>query len=362
MQYNWDINELESNKKRLITLLNDDTDTDLIMAKIRMYDMMISKIKKDVLPMPNKSLYSIDDIITDQKIFNENEECFIISSILDKAFETFKDIHLAKPNIKMPSIDNIALTEYTKDFFNQMTNIKIYNKALEILKPDNHILSMEKQNKFNSIANFYTYDDFNKKGYIGVGYTNTYYDLKYLVHEMFHYIFNHSNQDVKSILLSEVEGIFSNILVNYYFEKNKLLNPLELYSMKSEDVITSRIALYTIKYQNITLKNIDQNNNINLKEVNNDTKKFGACFDNVTELLNAIAFPKILLTQYPLAFLIAVDLFYIYLEDSNYALGLLECIKKDSSDILDVLKNNHITFFNDEYSNLKKYIKSIKID
>lgn len=62
---------------------------------------------------------------------------------------------------------------------------------------------------------------------------------------------------------------------------------------------------------------------------------------------------------YNLSDLIAIDLFYIYKKDPEFALYLLSNIRSYRTDdnILSILRRNNLTFMDDNLSNFKKYIK-----
>lgn len=65
---------------------------------------------------------------------------------------------------------------------------------------------------------------------------------------------------------------------------------------------------------------------------------------------------------YNLSNLIAIDLFYIYKKDPEFALYLLSNIRSYRTDdnILSILRRNNLTFMDDNLSNFKKYIKKYK--
>ena len=66
--------------------------------------------------------------------------------------------------------------------------------------------------------------------------------------------------------------------------------------------------------------------------------------------------------KYSLGYLVAIDLYYIYKRDPELAFYLLKNLKfiKQENDIASMLRRNHITFMDDGYENLKKYIKEIE--
>lgn len=65
---------------------------------------------------------------------------------------------------------------------------------------------------------------------------------------------------------------------------------------------------------------------------------------------------------YSLSYLASLDLMEIYKKDPEFAFYLLERIRfvRKKSDVLKVFRKNHITFMDDGFENLKKYVKEIE--
>ena len=117
--------------------------------------------------------------------------------------------------------------------------------------------------------------------------------------------------------------------------------------------------------RNQLLDSIKNNKTIRLNKMN----KF-MCYYNInkfekTEEINEyLETPQEIIMKYALSYLTALDLYYIYLNDRDFAFYLLKNIKfvKEEDDIINLLRRNHITFMDDGYENYKKYVKKLVLE
>lgn len=85
-------------------------------------------------------------------------------------------------------------------------------------------------------------------------------------------------------------------------------------------------------------------------------------FVDKEEILDYLVDPLDINIKYILGYLIGIDLYYIYEKDPEFAFYLLKNTRymKCEDDVIGLLRRNHITFMDDEFENLKKYIKKIE--
>ena len=63
--------------------------------------------------------------------------------------------------------------------------------------------------------------------------------------------------------------------------------------------------------------------------------------------------------KYALSTLCAIDLFYLYDEDRNHTINTIKKIRntRGIDDIIPLLKENNVSFMDDDYKNLKKFLE-----
>ena len=80
------------------------------------------------------------------------------------------------------------------------------------------------------------------------------------------------------------------------------------------------------------------------------------------DIIDYLTTPLDVNIKYALSYLVAIDLYYIYLKDPEFAFYLLKNIRfiKQENDLFSLFRRNHITFMDDNYLNFKKYVKKIE--
>ena len=368
MKYTWDLEKLRYRRKILEEIARQTDNYDIkanAAEQAEIYTEMLRTSKKK-----STSMDSLDDTYQD---LNLNE-------LIDEIIKSYTPHNLPFINVllqsffalsdydtSMPETDNICVTtnqelvNITRDFFKKKTP-KYIAKEFDNILAQGDIININ-YSKSDSVYPGYTlYDYFLNKKYIFIGRSNHLYDLCILPHEAFHYIFRDRNVGLVGMFdtyyLTEVEGMFANILFGEYFKENTSPNneyfndySIGLFRNNINDLVT----------RNTILDSLKKNKKIRLSKLNKYLGYFEVLpFKNEEELLPYLTMPEEDIIKYALSYLVALDLYYMYKKDPEEAFYALSCITyiKQTNNIFNLLKNNGITFMNDDYANLKKYIKN----
>lgn len=249
---------------------------------------------------------------------------------------------------------------------NRNTLQQMYHKELDITEKENikeiiemydNMLSLMFKTSNNYINDDFCFDDI--KNFLD----NHLMDIIKLPHELFHYVFCDcdvfTSCNYSTYYLSEIEGSFANILFGDYYYKQATVNPnffnlnfLKLYNDHIEAIVTNNALLDSIS-----------NNKIRMNKLNKYLNYFDlSTFQNPTEIVDYLSTPLEILIKYAFGYLIAIDLYTMYQNDPEFSFYLLKNLKfiKRENDIIHLLRNNHITFMDNGYENLKKYTKKIE--
>lgn len=375
MKYKWNVEEIRKNITKLMLMKEQETSLDNIQninSVLNIYMEMLSnydtRIKEqDILYNLNYNIPDLDTALEVLLYYYKKSNSQIIN-ILIESYKPFFEIFYQQPD-KVGLINpvlistNDELKGITENFFIEMTPPEIAEKAMKFLnkKGSIHINYSKQDSDYDAIT---ILDCILNKKYIYLARKNRLTELRALPHEMFHYLFSDFNdylsQQSNMYFVNETEGSFANILFgDYFYQTNNqcrnFFNQLNLlvYESGVTDLIVRDAVVTTLR----------DNNKIRLNKVNKTINNFNlASFSNENEILEYIDSSHESLIKYALSFLIAIDLYYIYLEDKELAFYLLKNIRyiKNEDDIFKVLRNNHITFMDDGYENLKKYTKKIE--
>ena len=370
MRYTWDYNELRSNKNELMKMLlttKDSSEAEEIKITIKMYDEMLKLSNRKI------NAYSqFDDTITSHNVndlildFSDSytKDMLPIINLLLPAMQVLKDKKDKIIEIFDIGDNNDELVTVTLDFFSKMTTPDIYKKVKELFE-NKHFLNISYYKEMNPFPGVTFIDGILKKKYVAISRANEVLDLTHLAHELFHNIF--SDYEVKTLFehktfyLTEVEGMLANILFGEYFKKyigsnddeidNDLVKNYYLEGFNSE--ITDLVI------RNGIIHSIDSKSKLRLSKLNKYISLYN--IPDITEINNLIPHlntPQDTNITYALSYLVALDLLYIYMRDREQAFYLLKNFRyiKDEDDIISLLRRNDITFFEDDYKNLKDYI------
>ena len=368
MRYKWDLQKLRYRRKILEEIARYADNENIrynALEQANIYSNMMNSFSKKKIGMD--SLDTTYKDITVAEMIDETMRSYTTKNLpyIDLLLQTFFDVIKIDSTNKRDDFPLIAsndeLIELARNFFIEKTPNYIAKKFDDILA-EGDIINIQ-YNKSSSIYPGYTlYDYFLNKKYIYVGRSNKLYDLCILPHEAFHYLFRDKDVALTGLYntyyLNEIEGMFANILFGEYFSEKT--NPSDNY-FNDYSLVLFKDNIADIVTRNTILDSLKDNKKIRLSKINKYLGYFEVLpFKNEDELIPYLTMPEEDVIKYSLSYLTALDLYYIYKKDPDEAFYALSCITyiKQTDDIFTLLKNNGITFMNDNYANLKKYIKN----
>lgn len=367
-KYKWDLNELRLNKALLEythTQLSKDINCDDLLELISGYSDMIMLAKK------NKDFSSFNDTyqdidlarLIDYLIYSYNEKNI---KYIDLLLQTFLIINDTNFNCDIRNYNlaasNDELVNLCVDFFVKMTTPTLASKFCGVLGNKNIInISYSKNDSDSDYAGVTIFDRFLDKKYVQISRSNRLHDLSTLPHEMFHYLFNDSisgtTSNYNSYYLTEVEGAMANILFSEYFVENAYDDNYffkDYYKLAYVNQITDLVI------RNGLIGSLDDKKKLKLNKLNKYLSYYDIdTFNTKEEIIPYLVMPEEVTIKYALSYLCAIDLYEMYKEDREKAFYHLKniCFNKRCDDIITLLRNNNITFMDDGYKNLDKYLK-----
>ena len=364
MKYSWDFNEIRNNKDELIkklSLSNNTEEIDDIETLIKVYTYISTFRKK------SNSLDAFDDILlnTDINELIDNFLPFYTKDNLDIINSILPSIEIINNYEKELNIFNIknsndSLIEEVLLFFKATTTPKMYYKILKMLGKRNvlNIVYLKNGCYYPAVT---ICDDILKKKYINVTRENRITDIPNTAHEFFHYLYENCSFYKGLHEVNEVEEMFSNILFANYFSNRVEDNTGKYKDNLKELYLTGfKGEIQELVLRNGILQALD-NNQINYEILNEFTKEYLKKEFDEEKLIPYLNTPQETNIAYSFSYLIALDLFYIYKEDKELAFYLIKKIKniRSKKTLFKELSKNKITFFEDDYKNLKKCIKNM---
>ena len=367
-KFKWDYKELFNNIKELEELLKiDSTNKELITNFLENYKKMLMLINNKNINKVSFNTYdfeeeeiTVDDMIESAKSYYNQELLPLIEPLFD-CYDVIKNGSIKRNlfNNKV-RLSNSEIIGFTNMFFKCETPSRIFYEYFKSF--DNNFINIDYINNLECIRGFTVFDPFLKKKYVSITRNNTLLDLGVVPHEMFHYIINDYDSGIKNNeicdLLSEVDGCFADILYANYHLNHAIYNKdfFKNHTLYGLDYIVGIIAVRTL-----LINSLDENNIVN-KEVFNRKLKENDVNTEIDEDDYLLFFKDTgdYLIRYGIGYLAGLDIFYNYQEDRNKALDSLINIRncRETDDVLKLFRDNGITFMDDGYKNLKKYLKS----
>ena len=370
-KYKWDYQELLDNCRSLEKLQEVEKNLEnkeLMIKFLENYKQMLKLIRLKNL---NKSTSINDKVILRN---NDTSKSFGVtvhyySEDLISLMEPVLDSYSVVKDIKRPRnisnfmihLPNSKLIDFTSLFFKKSGSSYIRYKYFDAFSNPN-FLNISYSNKLDDARGFTLLDPFLRKKYVNLIRNNTLVDLAILPHEMFHYIINDYDSGIRCNeicdLLSEIDGGFADILYSQFHEKYSIYNK-EFFKNHTIYSFCYQIGVLAIRI--LITNSLDEDGKINYNELNNRLKEHNIDIEiNDDNYLLFLKDPDDYLMRYAIGFLVGLDIFYNYQEDKDEAINSLISIRnsKDSNDIIKLLRDNGVTFMDDGYKNLKKYLKS----
>lgn len=371
-RYKWNFKELRDNRNKIVAIYSESSEEEKknILPIIEIYNNMLKFARKK---QENNEVFddSFQGLSTMDLIY-EVRHSYIkknlnILDILLQGYTTVNENYIDDNNPDKKMIcDNNQIINITKDYFKKMTPDDINKQFLNEINTNNSFLNFNYVKDYGEYGGVTIFDSLLNKKYINVSRANYLFDLITLPHEMFHYLFNDTNVSAfgnyNTYYLTEVEGSFSNILFGEYFKENSEYN--KLFFIK-RFINNFQGEMDDLAIRNQLLDSIKNNKTIRLNKMNKFMYYYNINkFEKTEEINEYLETPQEIVMKYALSYLTAIDLYYIYLKDKDFAFYLLKNIKfvKEDDDIINLLRRNHITFMDDEYENYKKYVKKLELE
>ena len=371
-RYGWNLYELRS---RLLFLKNiydaekDEGKREVIFSSIQEYQKMINmaiKRTSDNHSILNDNLeyQDFNSLIQEQIISYQTNDSSIINTVL-QSYLPFKESYTSQfdlDNIYIVSTNDQLMT-ISDEFISKMIPASVRKSIFDI---DGFKKNIQfSYSKYNDCYSGMTiFEPIFDEKYIYISRTNMLIDLVTLPHELFHYVFNDSDvgemNDYNMYYTCEIEGGFANILFSDYFYNNayQYNNYFSGYFL---EVFHSGISEMVVR--NAFVSSVRKNGNFRMNKFNKELSWWGIIpFTDKDEIVDYLVDPLDKNLKYTLGYLVGIDLYYIYQRDPEFAFYLLKNIRymRHENDVLGLLRKNHITFMDDGYENLKKYVKKIE--
>lgn len=365
-KYKWNVFEIRKNISTLQSLLKDDGyqfEKKLISDTILQYQNMLKIISNnfnDTLDFNNDM--SLHECMLEYTAVLDDSCLPIIELVLD-SFELVKDIQSNCEVDYIVNYDNNYLMEITNDFLDDTLPkkyLKIYNSYIKSNPDYLHI----QKNSLNSSGMLFI-DSVLSNKYVMVNRNNTLWDLVTPSHEFFHLVFNDFSSyltfDNLMSFTTEIDGSLANLLFIDWIKK-KL--PKEASSLENDILIFYQMRVLSLMLLNIYFYSLNSKSIFNSSLFYEECKKINYHHEidiqTVKKLWNDEGAEDSI--TYTISDLAAIDIHNIYKKDPDYAFYLLSKIRsiRSSDDPIKVLRDNNITFMDDNFYNFKKYIKNIK--
>ena len=163
--------------------------------------------------------------------------------------------------------------------------------------------------------------------------------------------------------LTELEGIFFDFLSWKYIEDQKWIDKITLEKIEEDKVKSMRNALYNFFLMNQSINSLKRGSRILIGNIQRNLKQRNLPIDINREILADVLKESPTTTAlYLFSALVSLDLENIFDKDPEYAFFLFEKIRINKTvPFFDNLRKNEITFFEDDYKNLKEKINKISL-
>ncbi len=369
MKINWDISEIRNNIAELKHLQSIETSLEkqeAIAWQIQKYQDMLCTIyrKQSNAPILDTEKMNLDEVAD---IFFENtflKKDYFLIDLLVYSWPIIQPFHEDESELTTIICNNQQLIQKTESFLKKYTTPNIYQQYLTFKQQNPHYLQIKKDNWDLGYSGLTYIDYILKKKYVLLLRSNTFYDLVTLPHELFHVLFDDFNHYLtlhNQIYYShEVEGSFANFLAIDFYEQT-----LPEISLEAAKTFLSNYKdnIYSLIIGSSYLQAINFKKQFRLNKFNKILNFWNAPIPtSIAEIKNYMSSNCGKIINYALSYLASLDLFEIYKKDPEFAFYLLGNIRYSlkEDNILKILRRNHITFMDDNFTNLKAYVKKIE--
>lgn len=376
MRYQWDLFKMRSRFIFLKECYQNENDKTL---KITFKELMESY--QEMLKLSFKKKEEKNSSLDDSQYYNNFHEFILKTSqefqsndlsclnFILQSYLPFKEQYLTSESLSDIKISstNDEIVNITKDFITKYVPTTLHKNLDFLFFPSKENIN-KLQISYSPVETTYggiTYiDPFFQEKYIYIARKNHLLDLGITPHESFHYLItdfdDYKKENYNSYYLTEVEGSFADILFGDYFYQNSIefRNYFNQYRLQ---VYENEVCDLVI--ENAFIDSLTQKGRFRINKFNQTLEVYDIIpFHNKEEITKYMTIPMDINMKYAMSFLVAIDLFYIYQKDPEFSFYLLKNIHfmKEENDIIGLLRRNHITFMDDGYENLKKYVKKIE--
>lgn len=362
MQYNWDIIEIQNDINKLKLMIGKTDNDELVSDYINLCYQMIDCVSKNEYIEDENDELNINDLV--QMFFQEMEEkdCKLADILID-SYHVVKDFKCNNFDTEIDCSDD-TLVKKTDDFLKKYTNQTIYDQYLELKRKNPNYLHITKCANSESSTHGLTFiNSLLKRKNIILFRDNTFVDLVTLPHEIFHAVFNdydsYKAMENQCYYSTEIEGSFANLLACEYYRKDypDIARDIDKYFLNNYKGLLIQLIV-GFSY----LNSCNDKNKFRINKFNKLLSTFGINKLNDELLRYYLTDSGSQIINYGISYLASIDLLNIYKNDKELAFYLLKNIRfiKQEDNILNILRRNHITFMDDGYENLKKYVKKIE--
>ena len=363
-KYKWDVFEIRQNINTLESYLHNYQHEDtknIIESVINQYCEMTASISGNY----NYDFY-IDYKMSLTKCMEEytydlNDSSLPLIELLLDTFEIIKNI-IPQQNIDyIVNYNNDYLVNLTNDYLKDTLPPKYLNRYYRLIKNNPNYLNI-RYDKTCTCGATYIDPILNKK-YISFFRRNEIFDLSTIGHEVFHMIFNdnfaYTINSNPMYYTREIESAFSEFLFTDWIDNKTIVS--------SSNIRNNHFTHFQIRILNFMVLKIYfdaiNNNKFSKKIFNQEWKKLNydhtLTISDIKDLWNGEnAYDNLV---YSFSYVAALDLYYIHQNDPEYAFYLLDKIRsvRYSDNPIKVLRKHQLTFMDDDFSNLRQYVKNI---
>lgn len=314
MQHNWYYNELRQKLADLKKKRGSATGEELKLINDTI------KLIEDLLKY-RKNRFITPEELLQMDYFHMKPTSFLWSEIRNFAKLASDEDILGKNDFPFIKLSNKDLIDLVHNFYKNGTNPKTYDIFMHFFKDRRKDLHFMNEKDFRADV---VYLPYYKKAYIQVNLAHDFADIPYTVHEYGHciqFFLNYDNSLFNGAFYEVVSTFFELISSDYYIKNGIFAKEGVIHLLEDWDQQTEVADDLSREFDILDAVSINSNDNkIQLvKNIRNYMSLFGP---RVTELLETEPLPSEDYI-YIVAELIAIELFWIYLTDPDFAFYLL---------------------------------------
>ncbi len=374
VEYKWDIEELEKHKRYYQYLLRGKNRTkeekQSLKDKIDNLKEMQEIAKGGYYIAPERARIKYIDYENRLPVNTLEDYNAIhpkVKKIMIEAIQSTKDTADTYDNIELPTINlsDEELVNMSLEFADWLPDKKYKEAFCHYLNPKKHLLQFAESLDKEDMGTTYFFYHPHYRPYFLINKVGNIEDFATLNHEIAHGIFGKTDSFTRPYhnhyYLMELEGEFFDFLSLRYLKEKEQKSIID--EIEYEKIVSRYNDLMDFYIQDSAIRLYEGKRKIKLESIAKRVMKDGLEIyleDGI--LLESLQQNPMDATKYVFSYLTSLDLEQIYGKDPEYALYLLESIRKNKSEnIFGNLRENKITFMDDGYENLKKKVKTLDV-